>query len=169
MKSPKVGALCRTVTVPLRPLYRNNPDLLPERDLGKDTIDLEIQCLAIGDVCFVGVPGEWCAELGAEVKWHGAFRKNFIAFGATGYQDYMCPGNFLLQGGYEARKQHFPPRYSIAMVKTAVDATYDLLETLYPDAFGDNRDYPDLNNQIALQTSPLRPEDTCFMDEKNNC
>lgn len=156
MNSPKVGALCRSLTVPLRSLYRNKPDMLPDRDLGKDDITLEIQCLAIGDVCFVGVPGEWCAELGAEVKWHGAFRKNFIAFGATGYQDYMCPGNFILQGGYEARKQHFPPRHSIAMVKTAVDATYDLLEELYPELAGDSGECQTLNNQFKLKTEPIR-------------
>ncbi|MBR7143368.1 MAG: hypothetical protein IKD10_00370, partial [Lentisphaeria bacterium] len=156
MQTPKVGALCRSLTVPLRKSYRNNPDMLPDRDLGKDTITLEIQCLAIGDVCFAGVPGEWCAELGAEVKWHGAFRKNFIAFGATGYQDYMCPGNFLLQGGYEAKKQHFPPRHSIAMVKTAVDATYDLRDELYPQAPGEEQEYMTSNNQIRLKASPTR-------------
>lgn len=160
MKSPKVGAITRTLQVPLRPCYRNNPDMLPDRDLGKDHIDLEIQCLAIGDVCFVGVPGEWCAELGAEVKWHSAFRKSFIAFGATGYQDYMCPGNFLLQGGYEARKQHFPPRYSIAMVKTAVDATYDLQEKLMSAAPDAEPDMPTENNQFRFQVAPLSPQDS---------
>ena len=155
MQSPKVGALIRKLQVPLRPCYRNQADMLPDRDLGKDSIELEIQCLSIGDVCFVGVPGEWCAELGAEVKWHGAFRKNFIAFGATGYQDYMCPGNFLLQGGYEARKQHFPPRYSIAMVKTAVDATYDLLDQLNPVPNGEERDYQTENNNFRFTIFPL--------------
>ena len=157
MESPKVGALCRHLRLPLRPCYRNNPDLLPERDLGKEEIELEIQCLAIGDVCFVGVPGEWCAELGAEVKWHSAFRKSFIAFGATAYQDYMCPGNFLIQGGYEAKKQHFAPRYAIALVKTAVDATYDLLDQLYPLGPGEEREYRTENNQFKIQPSPLPP------------
>lgn len=141
MKSPSVGAICRTIRVPLRNSYRDNPKNLVPRDLGKKEIDLEIQCLAIGDVCFVGTPGEWCAELGAEIKWHGAFRKNFISFGATGYQDYMCPGNFLLQGGYEAKKQNFAPRSSIAMVKTAVDATYELLDKFDPLPPGEERDY----------------------------
>ena len=155
MQSPKVGAICRTLQVPLRKLYRNNPDRLREQDLGKNEIELEIQCLAIGDVCFVGVPGEWCAELGAEVKWHSAFRKSFIAFGATGYQDYMCPGNFLLQGGYEAKKQHFAPRYSIAMVKTAVDATYDLQELLNPVAPNEERDPQTVNNQFRIKNFPL--------------
>ena len=155
MKSPKVGALCRSLRVPLRPLYRDNGSILPDRDLGKTEIELEIQCLAIGDVCFVGVPGEWCAELGAEVKWHGAFRKSFIAFGATAYQDYMCPGNFQLQGSYEACKNHFKPRYSIAMVKTAVDATYDLYDMLHPVAPGMERDCRNMMNQYKIQVETV--------------
>ena len=39
-------------------------------------------------------------------------------------------------GGYEAKKHQFKPRYAISMVKTAVDATYDLLENiLYSKVF----------------------------------
>ena len=155
MKNPKVGALCRSLRVPLRPCCRDNASRIPDRDLGKKEIELEIQCLALGEVCFVGVPGEWCAELGAEVKWHSAFRKAFIAFGATAYQDYMCPGNFLLQGGYEAYKQHFPGKYSIDMVKTAVDAVYELKAQLEPS--GEVPDPDTKVNQFALHVSPTDP------------
>ena len=157
MKEVRVGALCRTLRVPLRPSFRDNKKLLPDRDLGKKEIDLEIQCLAIGDVCFVGVPGEWCAELGAEIKWHSAFRKAFIAFGATSYQEYMVPGNFLLQGGYEAQRHHFPGRYSIAMVKTAVDATYELRDQLYPLPEGAEEDSDTRVNQFSIvpETMPV--------------
>lgn len=132
MKNPKVGAICSTIQAPLRSHIQNNPKRLPVWDLGKTHTELEIQCLAIGEVCFVGIPGEWCAELGAEVKWHSAFRKAFIAFCATSYQDYMCPANFLLQGGYEASAQHFQARYAIAMIKSAVDTMFELKEQLYP-------------------------------------
>ena len=157
MKTPKVGALCRSLRVPLRSCCRDNASRLPDRDLGKEELELEIQCLSIGEVCFVGVPGEWCAELGAEVKWHSAFRKAFIAFGATAYQDYMCPGNFLLQGGYEAYKQHFPGRYAIDMVKTAADAVYELKAQLTPS--GEVPDPDTKVNQFALHVFPTAPAD----------
>ena len=101
MQSQKVGAFSRKISVPFRPSYRNNPEMLPSHYLDKTAVDLEIQCIAIGDVCFVGVPGEFCAELGAEIKWHSPFRKAYVAFGATAYHEYFCPANFLLQGGYE--------------------------------------------------------------------
>ena len=91
------------------------------------------------------------------MKWHSAFRKAFIAFGATAYQDYMCPGNFLLQGGYEAYKQHFPGRYAIDMVKTAVDAVCELREQLEPT--GELPDPDTKFNQVALHISPVDPAD----------
>ena len=152
MKSPKVGAMSKSLRVPLRTLYRNNPAVLPTHYLGSDTIDLEMQCLSIGEVCFVGVPGELCAELGAEIKWHSPFRKAFIAFNSTAYQDYICPANFLLQGGYEARKHHFSPRHSIDLVKTAVDAMFDLHDELY----GPTDDYETDNNHVTLQVPPTK-------------
>ena len=153
MESPKVGAISRTLRAPLRPIYRNNPDILPTHYLGSDTIDLEIQCLAIGCVCFVGVPGELCAELGAEMKWHSPFRKAFIAYVSTACHDYICPANFLLQGGYEARKHHFSPRKSIELVKTAVDAMFELHDSLYPWPEGVEEDY-DFGKQVTLQVTP---------------
>ena len=154
MEDAKVGAVSRTLTVPLRPLYRNNPKLMPTHYLGRDAVDLEMQCLAIGDVCFVGVPGELCAELGAEIKWHSPFRKAFIAFSSTAYQDYICPANFLVQGGYEAFKHHFSPRKSIELVKTAVDAMFDLRDALHPLPDGADEDYETKINQVSVNVTP---------------
>jgi hypothetical protein len=42
------------------------------------------------------------------------------------------------------------------MVKTAVDATYDLLEELYPELAGDSGECQTLNNQFKLKTEPIR-------------
>ena len=36
-------------------------------------------------------------------------------------------------GGYEARKQLFQRRFSIDLVKCAVEATYELPDELYPE------------------------------------
>ncbi len=155
MTEQKVGAICRSIRVPLRPFYRNNEKMLPKHDLNDDHIELEIQCLSIGNTCFIGVPGEWCSELGAEVKWHSAFRKTFIAFAATAYNEYICPGNFLLQGGYEARHQHFPARYSIDMVKLAVDATYELRDILYPLPEDCEEDSSNSVNQFKIQVKGM--------------
>lgn len=154
MDNVKVGAASRTLTAPLRPSFRNNPDSLPSHYLGKDAIDLEMQCLAIGDVCFVGVPGEMCAEMGLEIKWHSPFRKTFIAFVATAYHDYIVPANFLLQGGYEARMHRFSARKTIDLVKTAVDAMFDLKDELHPLPEGQEEDYNRGNNHVEICITP---------------
>lgn len=154
MDNAKVGATSKTMTAPLRPIFRNNPNNLPSHYLGKDAIDLEMQCLAIGDVCFVGVPGEMCAEMGLEIKWHSPFRKTFIAFVATAYHDYIVPANFLLQGGYEARMHRFSARKTIDLVKTAVDGMFELKDKLHPLPEGQEEDFTRENNNVEISITP---------------
>ena len=106
---------------------------LPPDHLGKTEIELEIQLVSIGDLCFVGVPGELLAELGLEIKWHSPFRKTFILYCSTGYFAYLCHGNALTQGGYEAAQQYFESRMGLKLVNAAVDGSYELYERAYPD------------------------------------
>ena len=106
---------------------------LPPDHLGKTEIELEIQLLSIGDLCLVGVPGELLAELGLEIKWHSPFRKTFVLYCSTGYFDYLCYGNALTQGGYEAAHQYFSSRTGLALVNAAVDGCYMLYERAFPD------------------------------------
>jgi len=99
----------------LQPYYR-----------GKDVFSLPLQFLSVGDIAFVGVPGELLAELGQEIKWHSPFRKTFILYGSTAYFDYLCHGNALVSGGYEAWCQLFDSRGGLKLVNAAVDGLYQL-------------------------------------------
>ena len=144
-KDPKVGGMIRSFEQPLRLAYRNNPKKLPAPYLGKDTVTLDIQCVSIGDFCIVGVPGELCAELGQEIKWHTPFKKAMIAYNSTAYFSYMGPANFLVSGGYEGLSQRFSARGGLALVQTAVDAMFDLREELYPTDPEAGEFYPDCN------------------------
>ena len=106
---------------------------LPPEHAGKDELMLELQFMSIGDVCLVGVPGEAVAELGLEIKWHSPFRKTFILYCATDYLDYLCYGNALTQGGYEAGCQCFDSHTGLKLVNAAVEGCYDLYERTFPD------------------------------------
>ena len=97
--------------------------------------------LAVGDVCFVGVPGELCAELGQEIKWHSPFRRTFIAYNSTAYISYMGPANFLVQGGYEAASQRLTASGGLTLLNTAANALTGLREQLFPS----DGTYPDAN------------------------
>ena len=106
---------------------------LPPDYRGQSEIDMEVQLLSVGDVCLVGMPGEALAELGLEIKWHSPFRKTFILYCSTAYLDYLCHGNALTQGGYEARNQFFDSRAGLALVNAAVDGCHMLYERTFPD------------------------------------
>ena len=138
MPEAKVGAKSKFVPVPVRKSKKNR---FPEYYEGKDVIDLEMQVVAIGDVCFVGVPGELCCELGQEIKWHSPFRKAFIAYNSTGYLDYIGHANMLVSGGYEGNCQLFTARCGLLLLTGAADAMFELRDELYPPEEGEI--YPD--------------------------
>lgn len=144
-KDVKVGYSIRTFEQPLRLKYRNQAGRLPAPHMGKDTVTLEIQCVSIGDICFVGVPCELCAELGQEIKWHSPFQKAFIAYNATEYFSYIGPANFFIAGGYEALSQRIGAKGGLELVRTAVDAMFELRESLYPTDPEVGEPYPDGN------------------------
>lgn len=106
---------------------------LQPHNAGKTEVDMELQFMSIGDVCLVGVPGEVVAELGLEIKWHSPFRKTFILYCSTDYLDYICYGNALTQGGYEARCQCFDSRTGLKLVDNAVEGCYELYGRAFPD------------------------------------
>ena len=114
---------------------------------------LEIQCLAVGDICFVGMPGEVCAELGQEIKWHSPFRKAFIAYYSTSDFSYMAPLNFLVSGGYEGSTQQFGSLGGLELVCTSVKAMLELRNELFPDPPGAET-YPDRLDQPLVDLPP---------------
>ena len=138
MDDAKVGAVSKFVTVPLR---KHKIGAIPAFYDGKTAIDLEIQAVSIGDVCFVGVPGELCCELGQEIKWHSPFRRTWIAYVSTAYLSYLVPANLMVAGGYEGGAQRFTARCGLMLLNTAADAMFELREKIFPQE-GDEI-YPD--------------------------
>jgi len=99
---------------------------------GMEKVSLELQFLALGDVCFVGVPGELLAEPGLEIKWHSPFRKTFILYNSTAYISYLCHANAFVGGGYEADTAQVEPRATLKLVNAAVDELFKLKDEEHP-------------------------------------
>ena len=143
IKNPRVGGVTATFESSLRKKWRKN--------LGHDKEPQEIQCISIGDVAFVGVPGELVNELGLEIKWHSPYRRTFIAYCSTDYFGYIATENQVAAGGYEPQLQRFSSRDSLRLVETARDALFDLRGKLFPednvgeDGYPDNLSLPLLN------------------------
>lgn len=136
LKDPKVGGVITSFTSCVRRKWVKKP-------AAPDKVRLELQSVAIGDVAFVGVPGETVNELGLEIKWHSPFKRTFVAYCSTGYYGYISPANFVAAGGYEGRFQKFASRDSLTLVKTAEDGLFELRERLFPDSAKDGERYPD--------------------------
>jgi len=138
---PRITAVVRRFESPVRKVWREV--------LKKDRVSLEVQCLSIGDVAFVGLPGEPVCELGLEIKWHSPFRRTFIAYGATGTCGYISPANFVAAGGYEPQYQQFASRDTLKLVETARDALFDARAAAFPneqaEGYPDDRNLPLVN------------------------
>ena len=133
MPEAKLDYTINTFTVPLRKKYANVQGKIPAPYLGSDTVTLEIQIIAIGEIAFVGVPGEMCAELGQEIKWNSPFRRTFIAYDATAYFSYMGAANNFAAGGYEAFSQRFYSRGGLKLLCCAEEALFEVYGRIYPD------------------------------------
>ena len=125
----KLGAISKFVKVPLR---KHQMERIPASyNTENNSLELEIQVIAVGDICFIGVPGELCCELGQEMKWHSPFRRTWIAYNATAYCSYIGHANMLVSGGYEGASQWFTARGGLMLLNAAADAMFELRETLY--------------------------------------
>ena len=60
-----------------------------------------VQALLIGDVAFVGVPGEFFTKLGIEIKRRSPFRYTYIAGTANDYIGYIGDAEAYELGGYQ--------------------------------------------------------------------
>ena len=135
LDKPRLGAKIVKMKSRLRAPYR--------KMYGKDDTEMELQLMAIGDIAFVGVPGEIVNELGLEIKWHSPFKRTFIAYCSTDYFGYMSTANQVAAGGYEPQNQRYASRDTLKLVTAARDGLFDLRETLFPEDWSGEDPYPD--------------------------
>jgi len=89
--------------------------------VGRDSDSFEFQLLCLGDICFVGVPGELLTEPGLEIKWNSPFRKTFILYNSTAYLSYIPHANAYFSGGYESDTAHIKPFESFKLVSRIIE------------------------------------------------
>lgn len=86
-----------------------------------------VQALRVGDLAFVGVPGELLVELGLDIKRRSPFAQTMVMYIANDSIGYI-PGRGAYEGGgYEA--QGSGPRAGEG--ERIVDAAVQLLERVY--------------------------------------
>jgi len=119
---PKLHASIERVTVKLRRDQRAKRQEMQVYE-GKTETEVEIQLLALGDICLVGAPGEMFAEIGQEIKWHSPYRRTFILYNSTAYLSYLPHANAYLAGGYETtvNSAYIQPFESLKLVNCTVE------------------------------------------------
>ena len=151
MSKPLVGGRIETLDAKLKARWRKVYE--------SDTLPIEIQCVSIGDVAFVGVPGEFANELGLEIKWHSPYSRTFIAYCATDYLGYFSTANQVAAGGYEPQLQKFLARETLRMVRSSQDSLFALRSSLFPeddqgdDLYPDNQNHPLVNLPGGIKAS----------------
>lgn len=79
---------------------------LAEKNKLLDTINVEMQMLAIGNVVFVSLPGEVFCEIGNGIKDTFAPLKAVFVGYANGLVGYIPTAKALVEGGYESDDSH---------------------------------------------------------------
>ncbi len=81
---------------------------------------LEVQCLRIGDVDVVGLPGECFTEYSLAIKKGAATRTYVVSLVNGELRGYIVTPAALAAGGYEANNAVFAPEAGAILVKTAL-------------------------------------------------
>jgi hypothetical protein len=94
-----------------------------------ERVPVEIQAFAVGDIAFVGLPGEFFAESGLRLKARSPFPHTIAVGYAGGGVGYVPPASAFAEGGYETR---LAPWSKVApeAEQQILDAAVDLLRNL---------------------------------------
>jgi len=97
-----------------------------ELENGPDHIDLELTGLRIGNISFVGIPGEPFTQIGVEIKKHDGWDLILPCCLTNGTQGYFPTKDAFDEGGYEARSS----RYVSDVAENIVAGAGQLLKSL---------------------------------------
>ncbi|MBM4049256.1 MAG: hypothetical protein FJ279_29505 [Planctomycetes bacterium] len=104
----RLGVAGRPVFLPLDPRFVEKPDSragMWAEAIRRRGFDTEVQCLAMGDVAFAGVPGEAQVGFGREIEKVSPFRLTRAIGIANDECGYLLTEEARARGGYEADPQ----------------------------------------------------------------
>ena len=91
-----------------------------------DEKELYLTAVAVGDVVFVGFPGEPFTEVGRTVKANSGYTLTITACCANGYEGYYPVQSAFEEGGYEAATA----RYQAGTAEKIMEASTELVKEL---------------------------------------
>lgn len=74
---------------------------------GPDYFEMPLSCISIGDIAFVGIPGEPFSGIGIEIKKTAGWKMILPCCATNGYEGYFPMKEAYDEGGYEAGSSEF--------------------------------------------------------------
>jgi hypothetical protein len=97
-----------------------------ELEHGPEAYDMELSGLAIGDVAFVGIPGEPFAGIGYGIKEDADWDMVLVTCTTNGKQGYFPMQDSYDEGGYEARSSSFKSGVAERIIEIGLDMLAEL-------------------------------------------
>ena len=91
-------------------------------------VETELQCLALGDLALVGIPGELFTELGRAIKDDSPFAHTFIVELANDSVGYLPHPQAFAEGAYEVESSAFASDVGDRIVGEALRLLHELAE-----------------------------------------
>ncbi|MHA1371040.1 MAG: hypothetical protein ACTSRA_15165, partial [Promethearchaeota archaeon] len=97
-----------------------------KREGGKFQVSTYIQVIRLGNIAFVGIPGELFAEIGMQIKKSSPFQETFVIGYANDYIGYIpTPANYQA-GGYEVAMMSLSEDEGTIILDAVLDALNSL-------------------------------------------
>ena len=107
--------------VKVRVVHQKHSLELKEATDGKTTEEIDLQCIAVGSIYFIGLPGEIFVEIGFDIV-NRARRENLFVMSMTnGSIGYIPVEIAYKQGGYESNSSRFRPGCGEQIADAAVE------------------------------------------------
>ena len=89
-------------------------------------VDLNVLCISLGDIAFVGLPGEPFTEIGRQIKEQSPFEMTLVCCNANGSEGYFPTDEALNEKGYESASALFLPGVAPEMIRTSLKTLKEL-------------------------------------------
>lgn len=89
-------------------------------------VDLNVLCISLGNIAFVGLPGEPFTEIGRQIKKQSPFEMTLVCCNANGSEGYFPTDEALNEKGYESASALFLPGVAPEMVRTSLKTLKEL-------------------------------------------
>jgi hypothetical protein len=85
-----------------------------------------VLCIALGDIAFVGLPGEPFTDIGRQIKENSPFSMTIVCCNANGSEGYFPTDEALNTKGYESSSALFLPGVAPELINTSLNTLKEL-------------------------------------------